>query len=82
MGFGTVGIGFVLFEIVIFFNHPPTFCNCLAQSVSQRAISTISHTINFRMAMAQNQTIWTKAQSKFGPHIDKTHAGRACMTAR
>ena len=40
-----------------------------------------SHTLNLRTAMPQNHTVWTKAQSNPGPHMDKTHAGRADMTA-
>ena len=49
--------------------HAPPGCfrNCLAHRVNQRAIKTISHTMNFRIAMAQNQTIWTKAQSEVWP---------------
>ena len=58
------------------------FRNCLAHSVSQITIKIISHKTNLRNTMAQNQTCWTKGQSVPGPHMDKSHAGRADMTTR
>ena len=64
-------------------HSPPTrFRNCLAHRVSHRATGASSHTTSFKIAIPQNHTIWTKAQSRFGPHIERTHSGRAFITAR
>ena len=51
-----------------------------AQSVSHSATMAMNQTITLKIAMVQNQTLWTYCQFRSGPHSDNSHSGRAGMT--